>query len=113
MMKKLLSIMVLGLILSSNAYAGLLNFGFSDKLKKISPGDNPSKVEKKLGKPDGFKVRGEFTIYHYNHKLISEWAWDRADYHIIFKDNKVTEYGMGEVRQKDIGGVQTFFIYAY
>ena len=70
-------------------------------------------VEKKLGKSDGFKVRGEFTIYNYNHKLISEWAWDRADYHIIFKDNKVTEYGMGEVRQKDIGGVQTFFIYAY
>ena len=81
-MKKLFStILVLGLLLSENAYAGLLNFGFSDKLKKISPGDNPSKVEKKLGKPDGFKVRGEFTIYNYNHKLISEWAWDRDDYH--------------------------------
>ncbi len=47
-MKKLLGIIVLGLLLSGNAYAGLLNFGFSDKLKKISPGDNPSKVEKNL-----------------------------------------------------------------
>ena len=44
-MKKLLGIVVLGLLLSGNAYADL--FGFSKKLQKISPGDSPSAVEKK------------------------------------------------------------------
>ena len=28
------------------------------------------------------------------------------------EDDKVVEYGMGEVREKDVGGVQTFFIYS-
>jgi len=109
-MKKLLGIVVLGLLLSSNSYADL--FGFSKKLQKISPGDSPSTVEKKLGRADGFKIRGKFKVYHYNHKLISGWAWDRADFHVIFEDDKVVEYGMGEVREKDVGGVQTFFIYS-
>ena len=110
-MKKILGIIVLSLLLSGNAYAEL--FGFSKKMQKLSPGDSISVVEKKLGKADGFKVRDEFTAYHYNHKLISGWAWDRADFHVIFKNNKVVEYGMGEVREKDVGGVQTFFIYTY
>jgi hypothetical protein len=112
-MKKILIVILTLCFTYSNSFAGLLDIGFSDKLKKISPGENVSIVEKKLGKPDGFKVRGEFTVYHYNHKLISKWAWDRADFHVIFKNNRVTEYGMGEVREKDVGGVQTLFIYAY
>ena len=82
-------------------------------MQQLSPGDSPSIVEKKLGKADGFKVRGKFTVYTYNHKLITGYAWDRADFHVIFEDNKVVEYGMGEVREKDVGGVQTFFIYSY
>jgi hypothetical protein len=111
-MKKLLGILVLGLLLSSNANA-VDFFGFTKKLQKISPGDSPSFVEKKLGRADGFKISGKFKVYHYNHKLISGWAYDRADFHVIFKDDKVVEYGMGEVREKDVGGVQTLFIYSY
>ena len=110
-MKKIVLGLVLALLLSGNANAEL--FSFSKKMQKLSPGDSPSIVEKKLGKADGFKVRGKSTVYHYNHKLISGWAWDRADFHVIFEDNKVIEYGMGEVRLKDVGGVQTFFIYSY
>jgi Resolvase, N terminal domain len=30
----------------------------------------------------------------------SGWAWDRADYNVVFKSGKVVEYGTGEVRVK-------------
>ena len=81
-MKKIWGILIVGLLLTTSANAEL--FSFSKKMQKLSPGDSPSIVEKKLGKADGFKVRGKFTVYHYNHKLISGWAWDRADFHVIF-----------------------------
>jgi hypothetical protein len=110
-MKKLFSFIVIVFLLVSNANADI--FGFSKKMQKLSPGDSPSSVEKKLGKADGFKVNNEYMVYHYNHKIISGWAWDRADFHVIFKNNSVVEYGMGEVRQKDINGVQSFFIFSY
>lgn len=64
-----------------------------------------------LGKPDGFKVVDEHVVYTYTNKLISGWAWDRTDYHVIFKDEMLIEYGNGEVRQKDVGGVNHIFIW--
>jgi len=110
-MKKIFGLALIGFLIFSTANADI--FGFSKKMQKLSPGDSPSSVEKKLGKADGFKVNDEYMVYHYNHKLISGWAWDRADFHVIFKNNRVVEYGMGEVRQKDINGVQSFFIFSY
>ena len=109
-MKKLLVTFFVTLFLSSNTYGADI-FGFTKKLKKISPGDNISIVEKKLGKADGFKTRGDFTVLNYNHKLITGWAWDRADYHVVFKDGSLVEYGMGEVRVKEVSGVQVLYIF--
>ena len=111
-MQKVIVTLFVMLFISSNTYGADL-FGFTKKLKKISPGDSTSIVEKKLGKADGFKTRGDFTVLNYNHKLITGWAWDRADFHVIFKNNQVVEYGMGEVREKEVNGVQTFFLFTY
>ena len=111
-MKKFLGVIFVILFFSSNTYGADL-FGFTKKLKKLSPGDSTSIVEKKLGKADGFKTRGDFTVLNYNHRLISGWAWDRADFHVILKNNQVVEYGMGEVREKEVNGVQTFFLFTY
>jgi len=45
--------------------------------------------------------------------LISGWSWDRADYFAILKGDKVTEYGSGEVREKNVGGIRTIFIHQF
>ena len=49
-MKKIWGILIVGLLLTTSANAEL--FSFSKKMQKLSPGDSPSIVEKKLGKAD-------------------------------------------------------------
>jgi hypothetical protein len=53
-----------------------------------------------LGRPDSFKRAGNKTAIQYTNKLITGWSWDRADYFVIFEDDKVIEYGTGVVRVK-------------
>ena len=76
-----------------------------EKMSRISPGLSQADVVGTLGRPDGFRTEGDYTILKYTNKLISGWSYDRADYFVIFRDDKVTEYGSGEVREKDIGGI--------
>ncbi len=64
-----------------------------------------------LGKPDGFKQSGDYIIYKYTNRLISGWSWDRADYSFIFKDDRLVEYGAGDVREKNVGGIHSVFVY--
>jgi hypothetical protein len=66
-----------------------------------------------LGRPDGFRTQGEYTVLKYTNRLISGWSWDRADYFVILKDDKGTEYGSGEVREKNVGGIHSIFIHQY
>ena len=84
--------------------------GFNNKMRQLSIGMSEPSVKRVLGTPDGAKGEGEYSYLSYNHKLITGWAWDRADYHAIFKNGRLVEYGMGEVRVKDIGGVQVLYI---
>ncbi|MEW6614790.1 MAG: hypothetical protein AB1401_04930 [Thermodesulfobacteriota bacterium] len=71
----------------------------------MSPGMAKAEVINTLGNPDGFKKVGDYEVFTYTHRLVTGWAWDRADYHIILKDGKVTEYGAGEVRVKDMNTI--------
>lgn len=80
-------------------------------VRRINPGMSQEEVVQVLGKPDGFKQLGEYTIYKFTNRLISGWSWDRADYSFIFKNNSLVEYGAGEVREKNVGGVHSVFIY--
>ncbi|MCW9023557.1 MAG: hypothetical protein OQK73_02635 [Gammaproteobacteria bacterium] len=79
--------------------------------QSVNPGMSPEEVTQIIGKPDGFKQNGKFTIYKYTNRLISGWSWDRADYSFIFKDNKLVEYGAGEVRERNVGEVHSVFLY--
>jgi len=54
-----------------------------------------------MGDTDGYQLKDEYESLKYSHRLISGWAWDRADFFVILKNNKVVEYGMGEVRVKE------------
>lgn len=76
-----------------------------EKMSRISPGMTKAEVIDTLGNPDGFKKVGDFEVLSYTHRLITGWAWDRADYHIILKDGKVAEYGADEVRVKDMNTI--------
>ncbi len=82
-----------------------------EKVARISPGMSQTDVVETLGRPDGFRTEGDYTILKYTNRLISGWSWDRADYFVILKDDKVTEYGSGEVREKNVGGIHTIFIH--
>ena len=80
-------------------------------MTKISPGSFQENVFEILGKPDGFRTEGEYSILKYSNRLISGWSWDRADYFVIIKDKKVVAYGPGEVREKNVGGIHSVFLY--
>lgn len=82
-----------------------------EKVTQLDPGMSQEQVTQIIGKPDGFQKRGEYTVYKYTNRLISGWSWDRADYSFIFKDGKLIEYGAGEVRERNVGGIHSIFIY--
>ncbi|MBW2741585.1 MAG: hypothetical protein JRE64_22700 [Deltaproteobacteria bacterium] len=84
-----------------------------EMVSRLSPGVSQADVIGTLGRPDGFRTEGDYTILKYTNRLISGWSWDRADYFVILKDDHVTEYGSGEVREKNVGGIHTIFIHQY
>jgi hypothetical protein len=73
-----------------------------EKMHQVSPGMTQSEVIRILGKPDGFRsAPNGYQWFQYSHRLATGWAWDRADYNVVFKNGKVVEYGTGEVRVKE------------
>ncbi|MGE4193092.1 MAG: hypothetical protein AB7E51_06865 [Pseudodesulfovibrio sp.] len=72
-----------------------------EKMSDLYPGMTQAQTMEKLGRPDSFRSSGEYEIYTYSNRLMSGWAWDRSDYHVIFKNEKLVEYGHGEVRQNN------------
>ena len=76
-----------------------------EKISRVRPGTSIEELHSIMGHQEGYKKIGDYEIYSYYNKLISGWAWDRADYHYIVKDGKVVEYGAGEIRQNQHTGV--------
>lgn len=81
------------------------------KVTNLDPGMSSEQVIQTMGKPDGYQQRGEYKIFKYTNRLISGWSWDRTDYIFIFKDDKLVEYGAGQVRERHIDGIRSVFIY--
>jgi hypothetical protein len=52
-----------------------------------------------MGSPDGDLVAGNAEALTYSNRLMSGWSWDRADYHILLTNGRVSAYGPGTVRQ--------------
>lgn len=82
-----------------------------EKVSQVQPGMSKEEVINTLGKYDGYKNQNGYEVLSYNHRYASGWAHDRADYHVILKDDKVTEWGQGEVRVKEMGGVQSIILF--
>ena len=79
-------------------------------MSRMRPGMPKQEVVQVLGNPDGYQSRGEYEALKYSHRLVTGWAWDRADYYVILKDGKTVEYGTGEVRVKDMNSNILFLV---
>lgn len=88
----------------------LIGCATGELMSRLRPGMSKDEVTNILGNPDGFQARGEYEAIKYSHRLVTGWAWDRADYFVILKDNKVVEYGTGEVRVKDVNSNVLFLV---
>jgi len=84
----------------------------SENLPRVYEGMPQSELEDVMGAPDSFVKRGDFSGLEYKNRLISGWSWDRADYSFIFKNDRLVEWGSGEVRQGSQGNnVQTLILF--
>lgn len=84
---------------------------FGNTVKELDPGMTKAEVIKKLGKPDGYKKQGKREILSYYNKVVDGTAMReaRADYHFIFEDGFLVEWGAGEIRQHQ--GTGMVFLY--
>lgn len=69
------------------------------KMRNIQPGMDRAAVEKLVGAPDGYQKVNDVDVLTYKNRLMTGSSWDRADYQVVLKDGRVTQYGPGEVRQ--------------
>lgn len=68
--------------------------------KKLEEGMGKEQVLKLLGRPDGMSRDQNAETLTYRNRLMSGWAWDRADYYVILVDGRVASYGTGDVRER-------------
>jgi hypothetical protein len=92
-------------LLTAIVFVLLVSCTTGEKMSRMYPGMPKPEVIDNLGSPDGYKKVGDYEVFTYTHRLVTGWAWDRADYHIIMKDGKVEAYGAGQVRVKDTNTV--------
>ena len=84
-------------------YFALLLVGCTtgERVTTLREGLTKAEVIETLGSPDGFQRNGEYEALRYSNRLTSGWSWDRADYSVILRNDRVVEYGPGPVRQRD------------
>lgn len=73
------------------------------KMQKLHEGMSEHDVVAVMGRPDGMTSDGEYKALKWANRLMSGWSWDRADYWVIFKSDRVVSYGPGEVRHEGPG----------
>lgn len=62
-----------------------------------------AEVVKTLGKYSGSQKYDNYEVLRYNRHFISGWVDERADYSVILQNNKVTEFGPGDVQVEEVG----------
>ena len=74
------------------------------KLRKIQPGMSLYEVNEIMGERDGFRVAekdgSKFTLFSYTNQFCNAHVsiYDKCDFFVIFKDDKVIETGTKDVR---------------
>jgi hypothetical protein len=75
-----------------------------ERMADVRAGMTKDQVIAVLGRPDGYAQSGSTEALTYSNRLMSAWAWDRADYHVMLSSGVVTAYGPGTVRQNSAPG---------
>lgn len=88
----------------------LVSCFFGERRHNIAPMMKKAELEKMLGRPDGYKKDKNKEIYSYYNKMISGWSYDKADYHFIFENGYLLQYGAGEIRQSTNTGDFFWFL---
>ena len=73
------------------------------RMQQLNQGMTEEQVVAVLGAPDGRQTEGEYKALQWANRLMSGWSWDRADYWVVFRLDRVISYGPGEVRQNSPG----------
>ena len=94
-----------GVLIVGLPVAALAAFG--NQFETLKQGMSVQQVEKVLGGPNSKEQHGEYLIWRYDDRQISDWASHRSDYFIVFKGDKVLDYGVGDVRAVEKNGVIT------
>jgi hypothetical protein len=89
-MKRYLVIMLGLLFLIGCAHGG--------KTSEVRPGMSVEELHAVLGPHQGYKKDGDYEVYSYYNQFVSNTSSARADYHYIFKNGKLDEYGTGKLR---------------
>ncbi len=91
-------IIVLILFLIASCASGV------QKMRKLNPGMSMTEVDKIMERRDSFKTaeKGEdaFTLYQYTNQFCNAHVslYDKCDFFVIFKNDKVIETGVRNVR---------------
>jgi len=84
-------------------------------LSQVDQGMSTSQVEEIMGKRDAFSFAErdghKYALYHYINRYCN-WnqSWDKCDFFVIFKDDKVIETGAKDVRSANVG-MQFMYIF--
>ncbi len=100
-------------VVAAALMAGALGFSvaaqaaFGNKFERLELHMSTQQVEKVLGKPDTEARHGDYLIWSYLKRLISGYGDHRADYYVVFRADKVMDYGAGSVKVIEKGGAIT------
>lgn len=76
----------------------LLGCAHGGKVSDVHPGMSADELRAIMGPQQGYKKDGEYEVYSYYNQFVSDLSSARANYHYIFKNGKLEEYGTGELR---------------
>ena len=76
------------------------------KMRKLDPGMNTSEVDQIMGRRDSFRTvehqGNTYTLYQYTNQFCNAHVnmYEKCDFFVIFKDGKVIETGVRNVRSQ-------------
>ena len=85
-------------------------------LRQIDPGMSLEQVDDVMGRRDGFssaQLGGDnYLLYKYINRFCNAHAsFDKCDFYVIFKGNKVIETGVKDVRSAASPNMQFLYIF--
>ena len=90
-------------VLTLLAILALTSCATVENMRNLQEGQTKEEVITAVGSPSGFHRSGEYEVLQYTNLLINGWSifsglsWNRTDYSVILKNDRVIEYGPGKI----------------